>query len=757
MFRPEEVGPLYDLGIAVRPEPDGSLMPVMVKNSKGDIVSLTEVAFMSNPAPGSVQEEATDLQRKDQLVRLSTSNMTDREFTNYPQAQQGDWRGGEGQRIAGDITKYWSGNGLIWPLSNVYPSSSMLQPVVQDGPTSGNASPVQGVVGGIVNGKLGFSFVYRNAGNTPQLVSVCTIDGSRMVDTNAAIANMIDFCIIADRIFYITTDATKVYALYVSDGTTSTLLVSGIAATTRTPLSIYGGIIGGNDYLAVVFSGDTRRATIDLYTITTVPAYGVSGPAPVSMPAGYSLVVQDIIFQGDQLIASIKLGDRNVILSITATGTVTTLARLSGYSAMYLVSVEGTLVVLASNGTPNYQIDIYTLSGGSLSLQVTVPLAYSQIPSSVSKMTQFGPYALFAASYLFDTNAAPFPLGTPNANPLVLYAFDATKGALFTVERLAGPAIGVPKQITALAAQRVIQGGVLPYLTFAWVVAFWAGESLYQIAGFGPAIRSTVAAGNKTAPNIHTSGSIMSSLFDFTQGTPKLYRRVVVDHDPIPAGDIGAKVRLTAWLDAYPDDVISTAEIAAQVENDQPNSKKTSLVINKIAKKIVTEVDYISSTVGVVTPASSAFGGALPGLAIPGITVPASLATVFSTPATLTPFPAPRPIAVAIQAATGWITKMSLAVSDRAGTNNQGVNESCFKNQSGAEAEIDAMAAYNFLRALWRENGAECFIYLPNGDQYNAVMESEAFKSPKPFGVSFIGDRADEYSSFVDVIIREDI
>ena len=748
-FDDGQIGPVYDVGISVRDD-----QPLSVKNRDGKTVQVTQVAFMSSPQ--GQQDEGTDLQRKDQLVRLSSANTIDREFTNYPQTSQGSWVDGEGQRIYADTSKYWSGNGLIWPLSAFHPSSSYLQPVVTDGATSGNPSPVQGIVGGSVAGKIGQAIIYRNGANTPFLAFTSTIDGSRTTDTSANFATAVDFCVIADRIFYVLPGAAgganPIYQIFASDGSTSTAaLGSGANDATKGVQAIYGGMLGGNSYLAVVYNGSDLRQKVDFWSVSTAPAYGLTGPSTTTLPAGVSVRAQDVVFQGDAIIISCRVGSDNIILSSTTANVVTTLARLSGYSSVFLSSVEGALVLLASNGTPNYQMDLYILSGGALNFLVTVPQAYGQVPSQVSKMSQWGPYALFTASYTYTTGTFPYPIGTANQNPLVLYALDVTRQALFTVERLMGPATGTLRQVTAVAAQRLVAGGSLPYLTFGWVAAVWTGEGTYQYAGFGPAIRYPVGLGGTTGQVIDTPGSVVSSLIDFTQASVKLYRQVVVDHNPIPPQDVNASVRLSAWLDALPDQLGGVEQL--QTINTEPGSKRTVLQVNRTAKKLVYEVDYESSVVGLSQPSVSAFGGAVPGLPTtqPGLIVLGTIATGVNQPAALLSKPAPRPIAVSVQAATGWVWQLKLDLARKSRVNGQSAGDFCFQRQG-----LDEVVAYNFLRQLWRERGGECVLSLANQDEYPAVIESEHFLSPKPYTVSTDGATPDKYETQAELAIRED-
>jgi hypothetical protein len=87
-------------------------------------------------------------------------------------------------------------------------------------------------------------------------------------------------------------------------------------------------------------------------------------------------------------------------------------------------------------------------------------------------------------------------------------------------------------------------------------------------------------------------------------------------------------------------------------------------------------------------------------------------------------------------------------------TNTGAPEDYCYQRQGG---NIDESVAYNFLRQLWRQKGGECVLTLPNGDQYNALVQQESFNSPKPFGSSFVSDQGPRYENIVEIVAREDI
>lgn len=123
-----DIGPLYDFGIATR---DGTTLDCL--NKDGKVVKISSCAFMASVDKANPQRESTELQEKARLTQLSSPNLIDREFDQWPQVTQGDWSGGAGQRVAGvggTLNQYWDGEGLLWPLNDYLPMKAMPGPVL---------------------------------------------------------------------------------------------------------------------------------------------------------------------------------------------------------------------------------------------------------------------------------------------------------------------------------------------------------------------------------------------------------------------------------------------------------------------------------------------------------------------------------------------------------------------------------------------------------------------------------------------------
>jgi hypothetical protein len=358
--------------------------------------------------------------------------------------------------------------------------------------------------------------------------------------------------------------------------------------------------------------------------------------------------------------------------------------------------VSGTLFLAVQTGT---SIECYLLVGGSLQSIGAIVSRYTGAPNA---LTAFG-----MATLSNVTSFGPYALFmvtfSVSTNP-ILYAYDAVRGALYSANaQWAIPAQGnaavIAAGLNAINGADWIPAGV----NAAWSVAMINSSGVAttaQVATFGISNASSIP--------IKQPGRVISSLVDFTSAQVKLYRQIIVTHPAIPAG---GTVQLAVYLDVNPDVLPATTTL--NVTNTTTGATTTRILINTLATKLVYVLDYTSGS-----------------------------ATVS----------APLPITVVVQAATGWIWKIHFALSESARLNSQQSNTFCFQQQG-----IDAKAGYNFLRQLWRTKGGQCLATFPDGDQYNAAIESIEFTSPKPLAVTMSGDRKNRYEVIAAVTIREDL
>jgi hypothetical protein len=247
-------------------------------------------------------------------------------------------------------------------------------------------------------------------------------------------------------------------------------------------------------------------------------------------------------------------------------------------------------------------------------------------------------------------------------------------------------------------------------------IAFSAGSGLGidvvpglnsgSFAGVNP-LWSVVVTSNTTMaqllaflPTPTPLGQVITSLIDFTSSQPKLFQAIIINHPPLAAG---TSVYVAAFHDQTPDALgAPSASITHSYSAGDLQPTLTILILNKVARKVVVELDW---------------NGVLP-------------------------------TDLEVLAGTGWSWTLPLWCSDTAQVLPR-QDPAAFARQ-----QIDAMAAYNFLRQLWRQKAGLCIAYLPNGESWNAAIEQ--FQA-NPHWLPEEGGHPQRYESVVTLKFREDV
>jgi hypothetical protein len=732
-----DIGRIYDLGIATR---DGTNLSCKDRDGNAQLVS--QMAFMTSPT--EQQNEATELQNKQKLTQLASPNLIDREFDQWPQVTQGDWTGGMGQRVlgsnlstlgipVGDALRYWEGYGIVWPVDDYIPQ----QPVVVTRTFNSTTAPTD-ISGGFLadyaggNAQLlsGYAFIRVNSADNHWHIMFVPQSGVSVVDQDLGAAGQLTFLTVDHGAIWGVDELNNLVA-YTWNPIAVTLTKNIIAASH--PASglnsfIRLGAAGNQIYAAVASQIGLVDApgNIRLFNLTKTTGGGWATAAFVDLAFTGNYMVTDIAFLGDDMMVGLATTDSSnaaaghgyLIAYNLPSQQWRTVAKFPYQGLVYFCTVAGGLFVVAMFSTNQFStfasstLELYLVQGTSV--QDLGPLTIRDGSSTYSlcnvfetPMT-FGPYALFEVTVNHIT---------------ILYAFDVLRGRFFKAARYDEGAlpdvigmgyrrfspVGVGNLLTGTgftSQMMVVHSGMHIASNVLTMVEWHLAVNKAQLPGFGPIVVGPV--------------DIISSMIDFTSASPKLYRQVVAQFSAL-ANSASASITINAWLDqdvgtlsAVPD--FTTGAIAG---NNSPGITKLALPINKIGKKIVYQV---VTTGGVFT--SGAW------------------------------VDAPKISTVAIQAATGWVWHLFLDLTRNAKTNTGAPEDYCYQRQGG---NIDESVAYNFLRQLWRQKGGECVLTLPNGDQYNALVQQESFNSPKPFGSSFVSDQGPRYENIVEIVAREDI
>lgn len=755
---PSEIGPVFDLLLATR---DGSTLPC--RNKDGKIVNVSQIAYVTSiDRNAQGQHEETELQHKDQLIQLGSSSLIDREFDQWPQVTQGDWSGGTLQRIYSgtnaDPSRYWDGDGVLWPTSDYLPQRGALFPPIQDadGAIMRNVfGPGQNTPAGTINA-IGesFAFLYTTTTGTIETRLVIESQGTRTLFVNPAdIAtgsgtpsspmSPADFFIANGLLWYVIQNSTGGISIrYVTIGTNAlfdTIPSAGFDLNSGNNCAI--GYVGNKVYLAVPYAAGTARR-IRLYEIQNAVAnvfteINLDDTAGSTLGIAGILIVTGTVFQGDNLIYALQNGngDGIIVQYNIASTTFTTVAVLPGESPLYIATVAGALFVISSNSG-----NMYLLQGGSLQHIGPVPTQIGPLvitgntqgtaffsPLSTSIPINYGPYAIFATAYYPRTGPAAV---------IAVFAYDVLRGRLFRMVSIpnvsstlifSGPRLG----LLANTSRPVF--GNSAFISPAWsVVTSTLGFQTTprdvmnaQIADIG------IRQSNSSTAQLGVS--IISSVIDFTNAQPKLYRQILAKFEKL-ALDSRISVILEAWLDQDPASLRLTPDFSASVDGTgrqvvngvvtQVSGPIVNLVLtmNQIATKLVYR---ITTTGGDVTDNS-------------GLLVSAS-----------------KLQSVIVRAATGWVQTLKLDLAPNSQINSK--NGNVWDRQSSAGATVDAVVAYNFLRQLWRLQGGQCVATFPNGDSGPWLIQDIAFDSPKPFAASFRSDQQSQYQTICTLKCREDI
>jgi hypothetical protein len=719
---PQEVGELYDIGFETR---DGST--IGVKNRNGETVQLSQVAFVCSTK--QEQEEATELQRKAQVVQLGPTLM-DREWEQWPGETQGAWSSGLGQRIqfggqGSDPAAYWDGLGIIWPITDWLPQQPFIPPAYTDAsqPTPGQPGYMGTVAGFLPGGGNGYAESFNTTGHV-QLIYLNSA-GRLFIkqDPIAVNAAIQDMEIAHGYIWLVGSDAGGQLSLFYVDaaGTSTKLATISAATAVAAPAAMSTGRVINRQYVATVHRFTPKaNYSEDQITVWDVTAIGAVPSAAaftvLQVPTGWT--VEDTEFSGDDLVVSMTDGLDSVIAAWNiASQSWRTLTQISGATSVSMVPIVGGLFLLARNATSATQraLNIYLLQAtslqdyGPLIPQIgATPFPYV---TAVSHPSAFGSYAVFAVAVQAVVG------GTVT---ILVYAYDVLRGRIFKVTSLAG-----------LAASYAQALDKVPIAAFASMAR--TSPAAYNCQwGVALNINTATAAspnsqefdiGIQTTPG--SAGALLqlpfdgtSGLVDFTSAVPKLFMEVVAKFPPLVANALSG-VTLNVWLDQDPGSLNPAPDYTATI-NGGTSSGAIELVvpINKMAVKLVYEI----------ITAGGVYSGA-------------------------TWINAPKIISVSVRSATGWAWHGFLAAVRSALCNNNDTEDYVFDRQG-----TDEVAAYNFMKLLWRLKGGRCKATLANGDKYDALIQMLRAKGPKPFGVSMIASRpGDAYENMIEIQIREDI
>ena len=753
-----DIGPKYDILLQTR---DGSTLNCL--NAQGQTVAISSMAYMSSiDRSQEVFSEETELQHKDQITQLGSPNLTDREFDQWPQVTQGDWSGGSLQRVLtgatpisggqeSDPTRYWDGDAVLWPISEVVPQRGGLGIAIQDaGGGTMKAILQAGTPAGFVNSAAASCFAYiyetvpaahvvlvvqsgttRTALNDPP--GIASGLGSPTVPQNPN-----DFFISAGVLWYTVENVAgglEIRFVTVGGGVLNVTLFDTIANA-----GIIGsnnccvGNVGNRTYLAVPYNLTTTSPTarIRIYDITNGTATSFTevtvGDTATVLSASETIAITGTAFQGSQLVYAGSFANTNSYLASfdVVANTTTILAQFQNEPQVFFTPTVSGIFAITVDG------DMYLVQGnavqhiGPLSTQVGLNQT-SIFWRLFAQPVAYGPYAIFASA----TRVAGLTTST-----VQVYAYDVIRGRFFRINTIGGLSANLPLGFQGLRigvlrfAVRTVSG--VTYrpqwsVIFPTLSVFADPQDVTNVQEFFVGITSTATI----SPPLVNGVTIISSIIDFTSATTKLYRQILLTWlNPGLPNTNSITVQLDAWLDQDPGSLNASPDFTtgavggAGLGGGVVGQTQLALPINKFARKLVYRITTTGGDVVVASALTSAV----------------------------------KLKDIAVQAATGWVQTLELDLSPTMVPNSKRQGSTWLDEQQiSNQPQVDGMAAYNFIRQLWRQHGGQCSVKLPNGDSGNWLLQDIKFTGPKPFAVVFRSDQRQDIQAKVNIKLREDL
>ena len=736
---------LYDILIATR---DGTTLPCQGRQT---VYNLAQVAYMQSTLKPST--EATEIQRKDQLTQLSSAQVIDRDFDAWPQVDQGDWSDGMGQRVfsgqgeaAGTVsnksTKYWDGQGILWPITDYLPKRGVLaNPDQAEGGTAMVDVTGIGTVSGTMfmapAGKaLTFAYVYQQTTGAKNNILVIQGDGVQRTVTNppGTVAGGSGFfvdMIVANGVILWLAQPAGTVTLSSIDGSnppvvTTQLTIAGAANNGVGTLA--AGQIGNKTYVAFIWMG---AASTNLRVIDTSGGSWTASATDVPLPLQAPPIGTNIIplwvqleFLGDDIIlAGTDYAGSFLMQFNVPSQTWTTLAKFPNSNNLFFCPIAGGLFVLSAynartnNGMPDL-VDAWIVQGGAAQHVGPIDIQSQSLGATggsyitgQGQPVGFGPYAVFPITFFRNATTRSY---------VAVLAYDVLRGRLFKMNEL-GPYSanfqGDRRMATMVPTQNHSFGaGILPAQWGVAVPALGPNGDAQDTTNVQRLLMNVTRTGLTFSPILQQGVEIVSSLIDFSNSQNKLYRQVIASFTPLPS-DAAITVQLDVWLDQDPANLagspdFTTGAVGNGVGGGVTGQNQLKLVLNKVARKLV----YRVVTTGPSTTQTAAV----------------------------------KLTSVATQVATGWSLHYFLVIG-------RGVLANNGRDYAYPAQDLDDLAAHVFLKQLWRLRGGECKVTLPDGQSYNALLQllsSEGLKSLSPNQLS---DQPYSHEVTVELKVREDV
>lgn len=612
----------------------------------------TSVGYML--VNGQEFHQKTDLRAQQTLVQTSP-NLTDRDLVTWPRVSDGDFSGGGLQQIFVNPKKYWDSD-----LEIRTPGSLQLRPAWNR--ITHKAAPTRGT-------------------GTPQAVVWNADVYVTYNETNGRVYNSAGQITAAGiPVAYLDTDGQYLYA---SDGVNTLKHWNGSSWTTDT------AALGAHTQIWAVNQGTAGHFIYYTPTASSLSRWDLSAASSYALPMGgnpFSIV--DVVPYGGSV--AILTSDLNNAPGFNVWyhdgQNLQQILRMTGYYAGGLTNCLGNLFITA---IPTAQVDspiLAQIGSGSFDIVAQVGLPSNQTGAiKVGAPVSSGQTVAFAVQ-------APTINGVSSAAYVATYDvltqayshlgnLDATDNPGLTVRSLAylGRALFAPMILSS--------NGVTQYQS---------NQTVYS-----------------PRPAYATTGKLVSSRFDFnTPGIGKMFRRVVVHHAPLAAGE---QVKVDAFVNLDPAKYSSALTPTATNTHVYSGGESPSVA---------------SSTV----------------LSLPQHTTGFSLYFAVTVTAGTSQATSPAVYYVSTEISVPWTFEMTLDCTTRRMALGNVPDPS----------QLLGTDMFFFLHNAW-ENAQQMTLYPPNGNTYTVEIQSLDFNAPTPKNMATPLNTQDQFECHAAVVFTESI
>jgi hypothetical protein len=618
---------------------------------------------------GTKFTEQTDVQTQQKLIAYSSSQLIDRDFVNFPRVTDGDFSGGGLQTVFIDPRRYFDSDLEIRTPGYLYlrPGWTRAQ---KTSITAGANRQIVTLADGSGNPELYVSYGESNG-------NVYAVHGGGTVTFTSAVVGL-------------DTDGQYLYAgqagrleRYLPGGG-NTAVATALNGTARQWWVVQQGTQGFFAYYAV--------GTNTLYKIDLTLGYPVAaGSQPLVPIGGGNLNIVDIVpYAANIAILTNDVNGSGCDVWFHDGQNMTRIIRIEGYLARGLANCLGTLYVGAQ-----------AIGGYTSPILAKIGAGEFQIVAKPGSpfFTNTAQACLQPRS---SSNFVYWPVTTPSISGIsgsaggYVVQYDALTGAVAHLQVQDSTDLGSTAATNTDAGLRVV-ALVGDAAAIAWVNGT-TGTAQYQYTAFG----------TKTfAP----SGWVVSSKLDFnTPSIPKLFKRLIVTHAPLAAGE---QVLLQGWVDKDP------LKFATGATQGSGASQYTAQNTNST----------VGSTQTVLT--------------LPASTIGNSMFYALQLTAGTSNGTSPTVYYISAEIGVPWLWSFTVNCSSqrmdlRGKPDGQGLR---------------GIDLYGLLHDAW-ENSAPVTFWHPNGNSYTAVMEQAKFDSDSPM-YRDSSNQPKDYEAQVTLLLRQ--